>query len=147
MREYMISLGSVIMMISVANILIPGGSIKKFTSLAMGFMVISAVVTPIGTSLTKFEFSKEAFMLDTQAIEEAEKKYREDVLERHSENLANKIKEHIRHGSEVCASVDNEGNLAEVTIEAKGDESLAVAYIVETLKLPRERIKLKYENN
>ncbi len=147
MREYMISLGSVIMMISVANILIPVGSIKKFTSLAMGFMVISAVVSPIGTTIKEFEFSKEAFMLDTQAIEDAEKKYREEVLERHSINLANKIKENIRHGSAVYASVDEEGNLTEVTIEAKGDESLAVAYIVETLKLPRERINLKYENN
>ena len=145
MREYMITLGSVLMMVSISGILMPEGGIKKFASLAMGFMVITVAVAPIGGRL--FEFETESFGINEENMKEAEKQYEQRVLTEHRKNLAGKIQEHIKHGSEVSVEVTSDGQLQSVTITLQGDESAAVAYIVETLKLPRERIKLNYENN
>ena len=40
MREYIISLGSVMTLSALAQMLMPEGSIKKFASLAIGFMIV-----------------------------------------------------------------------------------------------------------
>ena len=145
MREYMITLGSMLMMVSIAEILMPEGGIKKFASLAMGFMIITVAVAPISGDVFKFE--TETFGINEESMKEAQRQYEEKVLAEHRKNLTLRIQEHIKHGSEVSVEVTSEGILQQVTITLKGDESSAVAYIVETLKLPRERIKLIYENN
>ncbi len=147
MKEYMISLGTVMMMIAIAEILIPEGSIKKFASLAMGFMIITAITSPLDKLTTGFEFDTSSLKIDEKSMEKAETEYKEKVLERHKETLTEKIKTKIKHGSEVSVEVSPDGNLSKVTIKLKGDESTAVRYIVEELGLQRERIKLRYENN
>ena len=43
--------------------------------------------------------------------------------------------------------VSPDGEITRVTITLRGDESAAVEYIVNTLGVPRERIKTVYENN
>ncbi len=146
MIEYIKNLATVMIMVSIANILLPEGSIKKFAALSMGFIIISVAIYPIG-DLFSDEISMETFTEDTEHIAAAEKTQRETVLLVHKENLERKIKEHIKHGSDVSVSVDDNANITDVSITLRGDESSAVAYIVNTLKLPRERIKLIYENN
>lgn len=147
MKEYVISLGTVMMMIAFADILIPDGGIKKFASLAMGFMIITAVAAPFGEQNELFKFDTSSFMIDEAELEKAEAEYRAAVLLEHRKNLTEKIETKIRHGSKVFVEVTQEGNLSKVKIILKGDESAAVRYIVETLGLPRERIELSYENN
>ena len=147
MRDYMITLGSVLMMIAVSDILMPEGDIKKFASLAMGFMVITAAVMPLGNMAEKFKFDASSFEIDEEKLRESEAEYRAEVIKKHRENLALKIQEKIKHGSKVTVEVYENGEISSVTIVLKGDESAAVAYITDTLKLPRERIKLIYENN
>lgn len=146
MREYMITLGSVMMMVSISGILMPEGGIKKFASLAMGFMVITVAVYPLGRG-ENFKFTPESFGIQEEKIKDAEALYEKNVLSEHRKNLEEMIKAHIKHGSAVEVSVNENGETESVTLHLKGDESSAVNYIVNTLNLPRERIKLIYENN
>lgn len=141
------TIGSVMMMISFSGILIPEGSIRKFASLAMGFMLITAIMSPFGRDGKFFEFKPDSFGVSEESIKEAESLYEKNVLDRHRQNLEGMIKEKIKHGSDVKAEVNEKGELCKVTLFLKGDESTAVLYIVDTLKLPRERIKLVYEND
>ncbi len=147
MNGYIKNLGTVMMMVAIANILMPEGSIKKFAALSMGFIMITAAIAPVGQIFDKTEFSIETFSADEKNLSEAEKGYREEVFKQHRENIREKINENIRHGSEVTVEVSEDGSLTGVSITLRGDESAAVKYIVDTLKLPRERIKLNYENN
>ncbi len=147
MREYMIALGSVMMMVSISGILIPEGGIKKFASLAMGFMIITVAVFPLGKGEEIFKFSPESFGVHEKKIKEAQSLYEKNVLEKHKQNLEEMIKVHIKHGSGVEVSVTSEGEVENITLTLKGDESRGVNYIVNTLNIPRERIKTVYENN
>lgn len=147
MKEYVISLGAVMMMIAFADILIPEGGIKKFASLAMGFMIITAVTAPFGEKNEFFNLDASTFTVDETEIEKAEAQYRAAVLIEHRKNLTKNIESKIKHGSKVFVEVTPEGNLSRVKILLKGDESAAVMYIVENLGLPRERIELSYEDN
>lgn len=147
MREYMITLGSVMMMVSISGILMPEGGIKKFASLAMGFMVITVAVFPLGGDGEFFKFTPENFGVDEKVLIEAESLYEQKVLAQHRENLEKMIAAHMKHGSRAEVSVREDGKIDSVTLYLKGDESAGVNYIVNTLNLPRERIKLVYENN
>ena len=61
--------------------------------------------------------------------------------------LERKIEEKMKYGSDAYVEVSSEGNIISVSLRLSGDESVAIAYIIDTLKVPRERIKLSYENN
>jgi|GEM_PF-1656681 len=147
MREYIISLGSVMMLIAFSNILLPEGSIKKFASLAMGFMLISTAIAPLPSRLEDIKIDAQSFEIDEEDIAAAQAQYKAQILKRQREILADKISEHIKHGSKVYVQTSPDGEIISVTLSLKGDESSAVAYITDTLKVPRERIKLFYENN
>lgn len=145
MREYIISIGSVMTMAALAQMLLPEGNIKKFASLCVGFMIISVVLMPLQSG------KMSALLGDTQAIfqgqDEAEAIYRANVIDRHKENIKKLIEKQIKHGSAVFVETDNNANITQITIRAKGDESAAVYYITGQLGVPRERIKIEYENN
>lgn len=147
MREYMTNLGTVLMMVAVAEILIPEGNTKKFASLAMGFMVITAVVFPLDSVLTMPEFDAQSFVEEEKSAESIRAQYHAEGLKRQAESLASGINEKIKHSSKVSVQMANDGTLAGVTINLKGDESEAVSYIVNTLGLSRERIKLNYDKD
>ncbi len=147
MREYIISLGSVMMLIAFSNILLPEGSIKKFASLAMGFMLISTAIAPLPSRLEDIKIDAQSFVLDEGDIAAAQAQYKAQILKRQREILADKISEYIKHGSKVYVQTSPDGEIISVTLSLKGDESSAIAYITDTLKVPRERIKLFYENN
>ncbi len=144
MKEYMTTLGTIMMMIAISDILIPEGGIKRFSKLAMGFMIIVAIASPFGKG---FKFDVKSFEIDSQTLEESEAQYRAQVIAEHKKNLTQKIKEKIKNDSEVFVEVTTDGNLSKVTIRLRGDESEAVSYIVNELGLTRERIKLSYEDN
>lgn len=147
MREYMISLGSVLMLVALSEILLPPGGIKRFASLAMGFMLISTAVAPLPASIEDIKLEADAFRIDEEELARSNAVYRAEVLKKHRENLAAKIKEHIKHGSEVYVETTPEGEITRVSLHLKGDESAAVIYITGELGVPRERIKLIYDNN
>ena len=147
MREYMKNLGTIMMMIALSNMLIPEGGIKKFASLATGFMLITAAVAVVPKNVSEFSFSSPAYTFDEKKMEEAEEKYREQVIENHRENIEGLISEKFIHSSKAQVETDQEGNITKVTLYVSGDESKAISYIVNELKFPRERISLIYEKN
>lgn len=143
MREYIISLGGVMTLSALTQMLMPEGSIKKFASLATGFMIIAAILSPIPFNIKDINFKTENTELDFSS---AEATYRAEVIMRHRENLGEKINEQMVNGSKAFVETDNDGNITSVTIRLSGDESKAVFYITNELKVPRERIKLINED-
>lgn len=144
MREYIISLGSVMTLSALAQMLMPEGSIKKFASLAIGFMIVATVLSPIPFNVRNFNFKSESTEIDFSS---AEATYRAEVIMRHRENLSEKINAQMVHGSKAFVETDNDGNITSVTIRMRGDESKAVLYITNELKVSRERIKIINEDN
>lgn len=147
MREYMKNLGTIMMMIALSNMLIHEGGIKKFASLATGFMLITAAVAVVPKNVSEFSFSSPAYTFDEKRMEEAEERYRQQVMENHRENIEKLISENFVHPSKVQVETDGEGNITKVTLYVRGDESRAISYIVNELSFPRERISLIYEKN
>ena len=145
MREYMKNLGTIMMMIALSNMLIPEGEIKKFASLATGFMLITAAVAVVPKDVSEFSFSSPAYTFDEKRMEEAEERYREQVMENHRENIRGLIEEKFVHQSRAEVETDREGNIEKITLYLRGDESRAISYIVNELRFPRERIV--YEKN
>ena len=145
MREYMKNLGTIMMMIALSNMLIPEGGIKKFASLATGFMLITAAVAVVPKDVSEFSFSLPAYTFDEKRMEEAEERYREQVMENHRENIRGLIEEKFVHQSRAEVETDREGNIEKITLYLCGDESRAISYIVNELRFPRERIV--YEKN
>lgn len=147
MHEYMKNLGAVMMMTALSNMLIPEGAIKKFASLATGFMLISAAIAVVPGTVSDFSFSSPAYTFDEKKLEEAEAKYRKQVIENHQKNLEGLIENRFLHKSSARVETDINGNITNITLRIRGDESKAILYIVNELKFPRERIKIINEKN
>ena len=147
MRDYMIALGTVMLLTALSKMLLPEGDIKKFATFAMGFMLICAVVTPIPNLMKEVKLDTESFSYDEEDINKAEATFRAQVIKKHRENLNSLIEEKMVHGSKAYVETSENGEIISVTLRLRGDESAAVNYIVSELLVPRERIKLIYENN
>lgn len=147
MYEYMRNLGAVLMLIAFANILVPEGNIKKYVSLSMGFILIIAALSVVPGKIGKISFSTESFEMSDDDIAKAQAEHRAQVLKMHRENMKKKIEEHMENDSKAYVEVSEEGEITSVTLYVRGDESEAVLYITNTLGVPRERIKIKYDEN
>ena len=147
MYEYMRNLGAVLMLIAFASILVPEGNIKKYVSLAMGFILIIAALSVVPGQIGEISFSAESFEMSEDDIAKAQAEHRAQVLKMHRENMKKKIEEQIKGGSKAYVEVSEEGEITSVTLYVKGDESEALFYITNTLGVPRERIKIKYDEN
>lgn len=142
MRDYIISVGSVMTLISFALMLIPEGGIKKFASMAAGFMIISTILQFPNEKIDFTGLNMEKIEAD---YSEAEAIYEAEVIKRHKENLKAAIEKEMKSGK-CFVETDNNGNITRVTLRATEDESEALRYVVETLGVPRERVKVIYEN-
>lgn len=147
MKEYMTSLGVILMLISFSNMLIPEGGIKKYTSLAMGFMLICAALSFLPSDMGETVFDAQSYTLSEKEVATAEAQYKAEVLKRHRKNLEKSIEEKLRYGGRAYVEVSPGGEVISVTLLIKGDESRAISYIVSNLGIDRERINLKYDKN
>ena len=147
MKEYMTSLGTVLMMTALSSMLVPEGNIKKFVSMAMGFILISAALSFIPSGKEDFKFSFDSFELNQSDFARAESAYRAEIIKEHRKNLESKIESYMKHGSKAYVEVTESGEITRVTLTLRGDESRAVRFITEELGVNRERIKLKYDKN
>lgn len=143
----MTSLGTVLMLIAFANMIVPEGNIKKYVSLAMGFILIIAALSLLPGDIEEISFSPESFDMSEENIAELQAEYRAEVIKIHRENLKKKIEGQMLHGSKAYPEVSENGEIISVTLLVRGDESTAVLYITETMGVPRERIKIKYDKN
>lgn len=143
MREYMVSLGCVLMIIAFSKMLLTEGGLKKYVSLATGFILISTILTLFPGKIGEISFSAESFQVDEEEISAMEATYQAKVITEHRENLQKKIEEQMTHGSKAFVEVSPEGEILSVTLRLQGDESKAINYIVQELGVDRERIKIK----
>lgn len=142
MREYIISVGSVMTLISFALMLLPEGGIKKFASMAAGFMIISSILEFPGGEINFSGINIEKIEAD---YSEKEALYTAEVMKRHRENLKAAIDKEMKSGKSFVET-DNNGNITRVTLRCSEDESGALLYVTQTLGVPRERVKVIYEN-
>lgn len=147
MKEYMLNLGSVMMLMALSRLILPEGGIRKFATLAMGFMLITAALSPLPSDFDDISFTPESFEISESELEKSEAQYRAQVIKTHRENLKKLIEENMSHGGSASVEVTEDGEIISVTLRVKGDESSTVNYIVNTLAVPRERIKLIYDKN
>ena len=142
MREYIISVGSVMTLISFALMLVPEGGIKKFASMAAGFMIISTIL-----ELPKGEINFTGINIENMEADYSENEalYRAEVIKRHKENLKAAIEKEMKSGK-CYVETDNDGNITRVTLRSSEDESGALRYITQTLGVARERVKVIYED-
>ncbi len=147
MREYMTALGSVLIITAFAKMLVPEGSIKKYVSLATGFMIISTALSILPGKLGDISFSDDSFSFNDEEITKIEARYKAEVIKEHRKNLSEKIEAQMKHGSKAFAEVSPDGQIISVTFVLKGDESKAMQYVVEELGVERERIKIKYDKD
>ena len=147
MREYMTTLGCILIMTAFAKMLVPEGSIKKYVSLALGFILISTALSLLPGEIGEISFPADSFKADDEEIAKMEAKYRASVIKEHKKNIEKKIEEQMKHGSKAYAEVSEDGEIISVTLLLKGDESNAVLYITEELGVKRERIKIKYDKD
>ncbi len=145
MREYMLSLGSVLMLIAFSNMIVPEGNIKKYVALATGFMIISTALTILPGSMGEISFSADTFSISDEEVSKIQAEYSAEVIKKHKENLESKIEEHMTQGAKAYVEVTEEGEVIGVTILSSQDESKAIMYIIENLGVKRERIKIKYD--
>lgn len=142
MKEYMTSLGCVLMITAFSKMLIPEGGIKKYMSLALGFILISTTLTLFPGKIGEISFSADSFRLDEDEIAKMEADYQAKVITEHRSNLQEKIEAQMKHNSKAFVEVSPEGEITAVTLRIKGDESRAILYIVEEMGVERERIKI-----
>lgn len=144
MKDYIISVGTVMMLIAFSHMILPEGGLKRFATLATGFMIICAVLSPLKGG-EAFDFS--GITVENAAPFSAadDAQYRAEVLRRHRENLEKQIENHMQSGK-AYVEVDNDGNLTQVTLRSDCDESKAVLYITLQLGLSRERIVVTDED-
>ena len=145
MKEYIISVGTVMMLIAFSRMILPEGGLKRFATMATGFMIICAVLLPLKGG-KPFDFS--GITIENAAPFNAsdDALYRAEVLRRHRENLQKNIESRMKGGT-AYVEVDNDGNLTQVTLRSKKDESEAVFYITSQLGLTRERIVVTDEDS
>ena len=146
MREYMFSLGTVLMLIAFANMIIPEGNIKKYVSLATGFMIISTTLSILPGTMGEISFPLQTFEIDSEEIAQIEAQSRAGIIKEHRENIARQIETQM-NGGKAYVEVTEQGEITSVTLVSSKDESRAVLYIIENFRLERERIKIKNDKD
>ena len=131
------------MITAFAKIIVPEGDIKKYMTLALGFILISTALTIMPGQMREISFQTDSFRLDEKEVARMEADYRAKVIKEHKKILQQKIEEQMKYGSRAFVEVSPEGEVLSVTLRIKGDESKAILYIVEELGVTRERIKIK----
>lgn len=145
MGDYIIYAGTVMTAASLLHILLPQGTVKNTAATAIGFVVISALLAPLGKGVPHLDIKLPTEGVAT--VRSAEKAYRAQVIEEHKKNLAEMIEKKLKHGGRAFVETDGDGAVTAVTLYIRGDESGAAAYIVTQMGVPRERIEIIYENN
>ena len=74
MKEYMTNLGSVLMLTALSDMLVPEGGLKKYVSIAMGFILITAALSVIPGDFDGLFFNDASFKLSDGEIARAESK-------------------------------------------------------------------------
>jgi len=147
MREYMLSLGTVLMLVAFANMIVPEGTIKKYVSLATGFMIITTAISIIPGKIGEISFPSESFQMSEEKIAGIEAEYYAEVMKEHKKNLETKIGEHMTKGGKVFVEVTEKGEIISITLISEKDESKAILYITENLGVERERIRIKNDKD
>ena len=128
MNSFITSVAGAIFISIVCEMIIPEGNVKKYVRLAIGFMMISVIVSPFtkGYKLPELDFSIEAGF----SKEELEAKNDAYVLDIHRKNIEKRAEEMCGEGSKAYAEVFSDGTVKYVRIEAKGN----ISYLLPGLK-------------
>lgn len=153
-REWLASIVMVTLLLSVAQTLIPAGTIRKITSFTGGLILLAALLQPLlGTDLERLRLDlgdyEDAIAARRAELESAEKDTMAELIaERTAAYISDKAN---TLGLAVTVRVETEagddGIPVPVSVELRGPRSEALtAYIEGELGIPRERQVWHEEN-
>lgn len=126
-RGWILNIVSIILIISFIEIILPDNSTKKFINLALGFVIVLVVVTPIVKVINKDIDMEEAVFSYTNSINKHEYVFNaERVLESNDEQFLSLYKDRIKE--DIKFRVESRYDLSikdiELNIEQKDQDNL-----------------------
>ena len=128
MNSVLTSIAGAIFISVVCEMIMPEGSVKKYVRLAIGFMMISVIISPFtkGIELPELDFEIEAGF----SKEELEARNDAYILDIHRKNIEKRAEEMCGEGAKAYAEVFSDGTVHSVRIEAEGD----ISYMLPEIK-------------
>lgn len=113
-KSFILSVIGTVFMGTVCEMIIPEGNLKKYFRLAMGFVMMSVLISPVKnlSELPEFEFS----FTDTMTEEELRAESDAFILKLHEENIKTRIKELCGDKTEVFVEVFSDGRVKSVKL-------------------------------
>lgn len=114
-KEFIISIVSMVFLCTVCEMLMPEGKLKKYFHLVVGFIMMCVLMKPFAKDIV----STEEFWIDfdTEITEEELRAESEAyILRLHEENLKNRIKEICGDETEVFIELYSDGQVKAITI-------------------------------
>ncbi len=169
MRNWMISLITVVIISSFVEMLMPSGSFKKYSKLVVGLIIMLIIVQPI-LMLTDNDqlFSKYAFeasnQIDKMAIvgksDMVKEKQMEQIVSTYNHNLNKQIQQSVRslsgeHEAEVIVHTDSDlessgfgsiRNIDVVLTSQSNNSTIAVVAPVNEISIGDEQLEVEEEN-
>lgn len=113
-KEFVISIISLAFLCTVSDMIMPEGSMKKYFKLAMGFMMMCVLISPVTKiiDIAPFEFSFKQDMSN----EEISAKSDAYILKMHEENIREHILNIIGNNAEAFVEINSDGTVKNVVI-------------------------------
>lgn len=156
-REWVITIVSIIIFITFVEILIPNSNHKRFINVVIGFLLMIVILTPL-TKLIKGEINLEEKILKTSndlelltvenRINNTEYSNKEAIIKLYKNEITKQIKEHIEYNTEYIAhkvlmEVEDDSDSPQfgliksfnITLEEKTKEEKPVSKIIEPVEI------------
>ena len=141
-KEFVTRVISLAFLCIVSEMIMPEGSMKKYLHLAVGFMMMCVLISPVTNLLNpeSFEFSFDSEMTNEEIIAESEAY----ILKLHEENIREHVINIYGHECEVFVKVNSDGMVKEVIIRSDISDNLRINRLKEELGC--ENIKIIKRN-
>lgn len=115
-KSFISGIAGAVFLAVACEMIMPEGCMKKYIRLAMGFVMISVMISPFinGAKLPEFEFDFDSAYTE----EELTAQSRAYILSYHRENVEKRAREICGEGSKAYAEINSDGSVKSVRIES-----------------------------
>lgn len=130
LKDFIVSVLSVVFLGTVCEMIIPDGSLKKYFKLVIGFIMMSTLIYPVKNikSAPEFEFSFEYPMSEEEIRAESDAY----ILKLHEETIQNRISEICGDDVKIFTEIFSDGTIKEITLRGNVSKSEIDKIIKET---------------
>ncbi len=130
MKGYLLKILGVFIMLAVAEVMLPGGNMKKYAKVLLSILVCHALLTPIGV-LPEFDIEEE------KEIAKIDDTFESEVLAEYKKRIEENIFENCAAEAEVI--LDTDGNIEKVILWSDAAKS----YVTEQLGVLESDIEIR----